>query len=285
LNTDVRRKAAIAVLGLLLCFQGGGLQAAEDEIYALTEPSSDIVMSFTVAGRVENIPVREGQAVAGGDLLIELNADALKQRQAQLTLEAENRAEVLAAEAELKQKRQDLIKLEQTFSKGAATQIELEHARLDVEISTYQLAAAEHEKAVAALKKAEVAAELREYRLFSPISGLVERLDLEVGETAKVSEEAVRVVALDPLRAEADVPLAYYAELAPGRVWPVTFPGGEILNGTVVFRGAVADSASGTVRVRLEVKNPENRHAGERVILNIQDAKPAIETEPAPPPQ
>lgn len=232
--------------------------------------SADIVMSFTVAGRVEGIPVKEGQRVAIGELLIKLNAAALEYRQAQLALEAENQAEVLAAEAELKQKRQDLIKLEQAYNKGAATKIELEHAHLDVEISEYRLESARHEKEVAALKKEEAEAELREYRLVSPINGVVERLELEVGETAKTSEDAVRVVALDPLRIEADVRLDYYSALAPGQLIPIIFPDGTTLTATVVFRGAVADSASGTVRARLEAPNPESRHAGERVVLDIK---------------
>jgi len=260
----------VCVVILLVILPSPGIAEADRDIYALTEPSSDIVMSFTVAGRVEDIPVKEGQQIESGELLIKLNAAALEYRQAQLALEAENQAEVLAAEAELKQKRQDLIKLEQAFSKGAATKIELEHAHLDVEISEYRLEAARHEKAVAALKKAEAEAELREYRLISPINGVVERLELEVGETAKTSEDAVRLVALDPLRIEADVRLDYYSALAPGQLIPIIFPDGSILSGTVVFRGAVADSASGTVRVRLEAPNPESRHAGERVVLDIK---------------
>lgn len=270
-------KAFIAIIWFavyLAPFVFPGIIKAESDIFALTEPSSDIVMSFTVAGRVDKIPVKEGQKVAGGDLLIKLNAAALEYRQAQLALEAENQAEVMAAAAELKQKRQDLIKLEQAFNKGAATKIELEHAHLDVEISEYRLESARHEKEIAALKKEEVTAELLEYQLVSPISGLVERLELEVGETAKSSEDAVRVVALDPLRVESDVPVDYYSTLAPGQVVPIIFPDGKERSGTVVFRGAVADSASGTIRVRLEVSNPENRHAGERVVLNIKNTNP-----------
>jgi len=260
----------LCVLVILAALPSPGIAETARDIYALTEPSSDIVMSFTVAGRVEDIPVKEGQRVESGELLIKLNAAALEYRQAQLALEAENQAEVLAAEAELKQKRQDLIKLEQAFSKGAATKIELEHAHLDVEISEYRLEAARHEKAVAALKKEEAEAELREYRMISSINGVVERLELEVGETAKTSEDAVRLVALDPLRIEADVSLDYYSALAPGQLIPIIFPDGTTLTGTVVFRGAVADSASDTVRIRLEAPNPESRHAGERVVLDIK---------------
>lgn len=260
----------VSAIVLLASLIWPDMAMADNDIFALTEPSADISMIFTVSGRVEQIPVKEGQAVDKGDILIKLNAAAMEHRHSQLTLEAENQAEVLAAEAELKQKRQDLIKLEHAFSKGAATKIELEHAHLDVEISEYRLESAKHEKAVAALKKEEVAAELKEYSLLSPIKGLVERVELEVGETANTSEVAVRVVALDPLRIEANAPLVHFADLSPGQSVPLIFPDGNERPGTVVFRGAVADSASGTVRVSLEMVNPENRHAGERVILNIR---------------
>lgn len=260
---------AVWLLAALLSLGPGRAAGAGQEIVGLTEPSSDVLMSFTVTGRVRRIPVREGQTVRAGDLLIELNSEALEARLRQLRLEAENQAEILAAEAELRQKRQDRIKLEQAFSKGAATRIELEHARLDVEISEYRLQAARHARAVAFHKKEETEAEIREYKLLSPISGLVEKLEVEVGEAAKTSEEAVRVVALNPLWVEADAPLACFGDLAPGRVLKVTFPDGRETSGRVLFRGAVADSASETIRVRLEVDNPHNRHAGERVVLSI----------------
>ena len=261
---------AVWLLSVFLLPSDGTAAVAGESITALTEPSSDIVMSFTVAGRVKNIPVKEGQLVQAGDLLIELNAEALEARLRQLTLEAENSAELLASEAELRQKRQDLVKLEQAYSKGAATKIELEHALLDVEISEYRLQAAGHARQVAVHKKEEAEAEIREYRLLSPTSGLVEKLELEAGETAKTSEDAVRVVGLDPLWVEADVPLGSFESFAPGREIMVVFPGGLEKTGLVVFRGSVADSASDTIRLRLEVSNPEHRHAGDRVTLSVE---------------
>jgi len=264
---------AVWLLALVLSLGMTSAAEAAEEIVALTEPSSDIVMSFTVAGRVKNVPVREGQAVKAGDLLIELNVEALEARLKQLTLEAENQAEVLASEAELKQKRQDLIKLERAFRKGAATRIELEHARLDVEISEFRLQAARHTQEVAVFKKEEAEAEIKEYRMLSPVDGLVEKIEVEVGESAKTSEDAVRVVALNPLWVETDAPLERFGDLSPGRELKVTFPDGLETAGRLVFRGAVADSASETVRVRLEVANPQGRHAGERVVLSIPENK------------
>lgn len=267
------KKPAVWLLAFVLSLGMGSAASAAEDMVALTAPSADIVMSFTVAGRVKNVPVKEGLAVKAGDLLIELNAEALEARLKQLTLEAENQAEVMASAAEMLQKRQDLIKLERAFKKGAATKIELEHARLDVDISEFRLQAARQALEVAVYKKKEAEAEIREYRLLSPVNGLVEKIEVEVGESAKTSEDAVRVVALNPLWVETDAPLARFGDLSPGREVKVIFPDGWETGGRLVFRGAVADSASETVRVRLEVDNPQGRQAGERVLLSIPENK------------
>ena len=234
---------------------------------ALTFPSADVEMAFTMTGRVTDVFVREGQVVAKGDVMIRLDDKALQFRLSQLALDSENDSEILAAAAEVRQKSQDLLKLEQAFEKGAATRIELEHGKLEVEIGEYRVDAAKHAKAVAGLKAREVEAEGLEYIMRSPVDGVVERLDLEIGETAKSSEPAIRIVRLDPLWAEAAAPLERYRELAPGTELDIRFPDGTRATGKVIFRAAVADSASETVKVRLEIPNSDNRHAGERIAL------------------
>ena len=242
-----------------------------ESVVALTSPSADIEMAFTVTGRVAEVAVREGQTASLGQTVIRLDDAVLRVRLGQLVLDSENDSEILAAAAEVGQKKQDLLKLEQAFEKGAATKIELEHGKLEVEIGEYRLQAAKHAKEIAGLKAREVEAEAREYVMSSPIAGVVERIDLEAGETAKSSEPAIRIVRLDPLWAEVAAPLERYAELAPEAVVAVRFPGGREARGKVIFRSAVADSASETIKVRLEIPNPENRHAGERVTLLLED--------------
>lgn len=260
----VSMKSSFLIMGMLLiCL----VSAAEEPVVALTSPSADVEMAFTVTGRVAEVNTRDGREVGRGDILIRLDDKALRFRLGQLTLDSENDSEILAAEAEVRQKRQDLLKLEQAFAKGAATRIELEHGKLEVEIGEYRVDAARHAQAVALLKVKEVEAEALEYTMRSPVEGVVERLDLEAGETAKSSEPAIRIVRLDPLWAETAAPLERYESLAPGTEIGVRHSDGAKATGKVIFRAAVADSASETVKVRLEIPNPDNRHAGERIIL------------------
>lgn len=263
-SADVRHLMTMILAAFTLCMACG---MASEPVVALTSPSADIEMAFTVTGRVVQVDVREGQEVTRDEEVIRLDDAALQVRLRQLVLDSENDAEILATTAEVAQKRQDLVKLEQAFEKGAATKIELEHGKLEVEIGEYRLQAAKHAKEIAGLKAQEAQAEAWEYAMASPIDGVVERLDLEVGETAKASEPAIRIVRLDPLWAETAAPMEKYGALAPGTEVGVRFPDGRKASGRVIFRGAVADSASETIKVRLEIPNPENRHAGERIFL------------------
>ena len=255
----------------LLCGCVCSSTAALDGVIALTSPSADIEMAFTVTGRVVAVHTEPGRKVASGETLIRLDDASLRIRHEQLLLDSGNDAEILAAAAEVKQKKQDLLKLEQAFEKGAATKIELEHSKLEVEIGEYRVQSARHAKRIALLKADEVEAEAREYVLKCPVDGVVESVDLEIGETAKASEKAIRIVRLDPLWAESSVPLEKYGGLVVGREIGLRFPDGTKAVGKVVFRAAVADSASETAKVRLEIPNPENRHAGERVTLVLDD--------------
>ena len=101
---------------------------------------------------------------------------------------------------------------------------------------------------------------------------------MEVGESVNTTTtEVIRVVQIDPLWIDAPVPLTQAVELKVGRTAQVVFglpdkptkaePASTslVVPGRVIFVGAVADAASDTLRVRIEVPNQAKRPAGEHV--------------------
>ena len=72
---------------------------------------------------------------------------------------------------------------------------------------------------------------------------------------------------IDPLWIDAPVPLEKAKDLQYEDKTQVIFPGsGEMsIEGKIIFIGAVADAASDTLRVRVQVPNKSNRPAGEHV--------------------
>jgi RND family efflux transporter MFP subunit len=258
------------VVGLVL--PGGLLWGASDAgITAITIPSADVTLSFVQPGRIADVRVREGESVKAGQWLVEQDDAVDRARLAQLEAESEDTTQIQAAEASLKQKKVDLKKIETAAARNAATELEVEYAKLNVTIAglSLQVAIFEHEQAKR--KFEEMKLQIDNMSLKSPISGTVEKIDVETGESVNALESVIRVVQIDPLWIDVPVPVPQASSLRYGATTRVEFPEPRktTADGMVIYIGAVADAASGTLRVRLQVPNKSKRPAGEhvRVIL------------------
>jgi RND family efflux transporter MFP subunit len=265
----------LAVLSLLMAplSHAAGTDAPGGLVRAVTRPSADITLSFVQPGRIAEVPFKEGDAVRADQILIRQDDAAEQILLAQLRAQAQDTTQIRAAEASLAQKKVDLQKLEKAAASNAATALEVEHARLDVTISelSLELARFEHEQAIRKHQEQEV--RVGNMQLKSPIDGRIEKIEIEVGESVNALADAIRVVRTDPLWIDAPVPLQEGVRLKPGLAARVRIagagPGAEPLEGRVVFVAAVADAASGTLRVRIEVPNPAGRPAGEHVLISF----------------
>jgi len=263
-------------LGLASVVIGGVLPAFADPIEAITRPSADVALSFIRAGQVAEVLVKEGDAVKAGQLLARQDDTAEQIQLEQLKAEAEDTTRIEAAEAQLAQKREDLKKLEWAQKEGAATEWEVAHARLEVRIGELSLDLARFEREQAGRKFEEAKAQVERMRLCSPVAGLVEEVKVEPGETAEPMAAVIRVVKIDPLWVDVPAPLVQGRRLRAGQAAAVAFPDEEIsVLGKVVYLAAVADAASDTLSVRVEVPNPSGRPAGERVKVRFEPAEPA----------
>ncbi len=252
----------------LLVGLGASVAAGQDAgIEAVTRPSADVLLKFVQPGRVAEVRVKEGDRVAEGDVLVRLDDSVERLQAEQLKAEAENLLHIQAAEAQVAQRKADLAKLEWAGQRGAATQWEIEHQRLDVKIGELSVAKARFDRAQAQRQYRQALASLERMVLKSPIDGLVEGVAFEPGEAVKALEEVVRVVAIDPLWIDVPVPLPVARRLKKGGPAEVVFPAPdpETRTGRIIHISAVADAAAETLTVRVEVANPGGRPAGERV--------------------
>lgn len=254
------------VIGLAM---PGGLLwgASQAGITAITIPSADVTLSFVQPGRIADVRVREGESVKAGQEIIEQDDAVDRARLAQLEAESEDTTQIQAAEASLKQKKVDLKKIQTAAAHNAATELEVEYANLNVTIAglSLQVAIFEHEQAKRKFEEAKL--QIDNMSLKSPISGTVEKIDVETGESVNALESAIRVVQIDPLWIDVPVPVPQASSLRYGATARVEFPEPHkaTADGIVIYIGAVADAASGTLRVRLQVPNKSRRPAGEHV--------------------
>lgn len=255
---------AAAIGSALLC--PGPARGAEIE--AITKPSVDVTLSFVRSGRVAEVLVKEGEIVKAGALLARQDDEAERIQLSQLEAMAADTTKIETGEAELAQKRADLQRFEKAQQQGAATDTETEHSRLSVKTGEISVRAAKFEHEQNRLKRDEIRSQIERFRLVSPVNGRVEEVVIETGESAQALAPVIRVVAVDPLWIDAPVPLSQARQLKTGQAAMVgsSNPGGrKRVAGRIVNIGAVADAASDTLRVRIEVPNPARRPAGERV--------------------
>jgi RND family efflux transporter MFP subunit len=235
------------------------------ELYGISKPSAEVAMGFTSPGRVAAVNVRVGEKVKAGDVIAELDGRVLDARIKQASLESGSSVEVDAAKAELAQRKQELVKISQVHEKGAATDLERERAELEVVIGGFRVAAAEEKRLMASYRLEELRAERELFILKSPADGIIEKLQIEAGETPQAMEAVVLVVDCDPLWVEVPVPIGIVSGMTIDDKIEIMYPDNSSDSGTVAVISQVADSASETVLVRIDVPNPARRGAGERV--------------------
>ena len=256
-----------------------------EAIAAFTKPSGDVTLAFPQPGRIARVLVKEGQLVEANQLLIRQDDSAEQVQVELLKSQAESNVHVMAAKAQLAQKAVDYEKFKDANKFGATPAMEVEHARLDVDIARLSLELAEltHDQDVLKYReyKARVVGRMR---LESPIAGRVEKLVVREGETRDAQQPVIRIVNIDPLWVDVPVPLRQARALAAGGAARVEFyqdPNCRS-DGNIVHVADVADAASDTLLVRVEIDNPALRKAGERVGV-IFPPPPAGEGRPRSP--
>lgn len=244
-------------------------------IEAISRPSEDVTLAFTRPGRVAEVLVKEGDDVKQGQLMVKLDDKAEQVRLRELKAKAADTVRVRAAEAQLAQKKVEFEKLEEAYKKKAVSRWDLENARLDVTIAnlSLELAGFEHEQDKSKYEGAKI--EVDRMRLVSPIAGKVENILIQQGESADALEDVVRVVKVAPLWIDVPVELKLARKLKLGQSASVCFPDktDKPVAGKVIHIAAVADAASLTLNVRVEVPNEDARPAGEHVAVKLSAPK------------
>lgn len=255
---------------LIICIVSLAIAAHAGEdtgIAAITIPSADVTLSFVQPGRIAKVHVKEGNNVKAGELLVQQDDAADQAQLIQIKAQSEDTTQIEAAQASLDQKRVDLKKIEWVAERGSATELEVEHAQLDVKISELSLKVAQFEHEQNKMKYKEAQIRVDNMSLKNPIDGTVEKVEVEVGESVKGLDDVIRVVRTDPLWIDVPVPLAKGKTLKLGQSTKVKFPDAEQrpVEGKVIYISTVADAASATLRTRIEVPNKLKRPAGEHI--------------------
>ena len=198
------------------------------------EPVRRAVLAAEVAGTVEKIHVEEGDRVASGRTLAEIDTRALRQRLAEA--EAVHRHRLVLFQ-----------RAEKLLAKTSITEQQFLDAVTDRDVAVAQL-----ESARLALDKS---------RIKAPWPGTVAVRRVEVGDYVMPGQPVVEFLDLRRLKVRAPAPAADVPYLRRGLAAEVKldiYPG-EVWNGEITSLAAELDSTARTLDVEIELPNPDGR--------------------------
>ncbi|MEX2471003.1 MAG: efflux RND transporter periplasmic adaptor subunit [Gemmatimonadota bacterium] len=222
-----------------------------------------------VAGVVDVVTVREGDAVGAGDLLLRLDdreaRAGVAQAEARLAeVEAAVNDEVRRAELELEQARRDAERVRSVVLEGGLTQQRLEQAEQRAADAGSRLAAARagvgSTGAIARVAETRAALEaararLARHTIAAPYAGTVLSRWVEPGEAVQPGRGLLELAADGPTELvafPAEENLARIAVGAPARVSADAYPD-DVFEATVSLVAPSVDDAQGTVELRFSI--------------------------------
>ncbi len=210
------------------------------------EPNRTVLVAAEVEGRIERIPCREGRPCREGDRLVELNTDLLQ-------------ADYDRTKAKMAFDAREVERVRELMARDVATSTEYDQARTQAAASKAAFQAAE-----ARLERAVVTA---------PIAGVLNRVEVEVGEYVSPGNPVAQIVETDPVLAVVDVPEKDVPHLRVGQAERVTLDAldNRTVTGTISYIGELADPASRTTRVELTIPNPDGAiHSGQIITAHLE---------------
>ena len=265
----------LSVLMASVLLGGAGMALGADSVLEgqHTEPSKHPKLSFAAPGIIRAIPVKRGQAVKAGDVLLQED-DRIEQAQLEsLRGEATSGLNIKYYQADYEYKKAKYERLRDLREKdNAASPSEVNEAKLDADEAFIRI---DIEKQNFEQKKAEFLKQQLKVELMSlrsPYDGVVEKIDVEVGETVDPSKPALLIAVNDPLWIKLPLMTEQAQKVKVGDSFEVAYgDGGAGEMAVVVARNPVADRASETQEVILELKNPQHRDAGQKVQIKLPE--------------
>jgi membrane fusion protein (multidrug efflux system) len=207
-------------------------QTVEDRFHAVgtIEANETVKMVSELAVAVRSLPFAEGQSVARGALIAQLE-------------DSDYKADAARTEALRDQAQTNFQRIKQLVDQNAASQQELDDAASALKV-------AEANQVVAATRLAKT-------RIRSPLSGVVGRRLVSPGQYLSVGQEITEVASLDPMKITFSSPERYKAQLRRGANVEITttaYPG-QVFTGVISVVDPILDPVTRTVQVVAQIPN------------------------------
>ncbi|RFC67717.1 MULTISPECIES: efflux RND transporter periplasmic adaptor subunit [Mesorhizobium] len=211
-----------------------------------TQADKRAVLATRAAGIIAELPVKEGDRVKAGDLILRLESE-------------EKPAAVETAMQLVKQREAELEASQQLSKSGNLAKLQLTTA-----VSALAQARAQLETA---------RAELERTRIVAPFDGIVDDVTVELGSSVPQGGDVATMLSLDPVVVRGEISERDLSHIKIGDKAEATLVDGAKVDGSVRYISREATAATRTYRVEIQIPNPEGRiPAGMTAELTLRSA-------------
>ena len=210
-----------------------GGQAGSSSYVGIVEEREATAVSFTSMGVIRRMLVSEGQAVSAGQLLAEMD-------------DTQARNLLSGSEAAMKQANDALARYSQLHESGSLTEAQWVEIESKVAQARSQLAVAQKN--------------LDDCRLKAPVSGIIGRKAMGVGETARPTQAVVTILDISSVKVKVSMPEVELASISANTPTTVRVDAVQKqVSGGLIEKGVVADALTHTYDVRIHVPNADRK--------------------------
>lgn len=215
------------------------------EVQGLVDADENVVANAEAPGIITAIYAQAGQQVKKGQVLVQLDNKALQQQ----ILQVQSQAELAAI---LYQKQKNL------WDQNIGTEVQFLQAQSNRDVVLKQLSGL---KAQASM-----------YRIVAPISGVLDQMDLKVGQAVQPGMQGIRIVNLSKLKVKAAVAESYAERVKQGDRVIVVIPGAsDSLVTTITYASKVIEPTSRSYTVEVKLPSKPTLKPNMTAVLRIVD--------------
>lgn len=212
--------------------QTAEMRAADIVLRGRTEAVRSVRLRAETRGTVKEIMVEKGAQVAADDVLLQLSQD-------------DRLARLRQTKALLEQRQIEFDAARQLSEKGYRSDTAVAEARAQLEVAKAEVAAMEIDIAYTTVH--------------APFDGVIDARMAEIGDFLDVGDPIATIVDLNPILVVGQISERDVAQISVGDAGSARMVTGDTLRGTVRYISKVADEATRTFRVELEIPNPTHR--------------------------
>ncbi len=242
---------------------------------AIASLIQNVTIAANIAGQVVSLPFAEGDVVAAGDVLVQLN-DLAARADYQAAQKAADAAELKASNdvnVRYAQRTMEVSQAEYQKSEAANRQYEgtisnteMNRLKLVVDQGLLSMEQAVFDQRVAKAEAQEKASlveaaliRVQEHSIKAPVSGMIAEQMIQVGQHVEGGEPLLRVIDLKTLRIECLVSEDLARTLTSGMPVDFLFDGDQVVAGHIEFVSPEVHPVTHEVRVTAKVNNDEQR--------------------------